>query len=254
VAIDQNNSTAPSNQGETGMKQHKIFVAVDIALFTIREGTFQVLMIKRGIPPFLDFWALPGGLIRMDIGPRGETPEEAALRELKEETGLIAGFGHLEQLGTYGDPDRDPREERAISIAYVGIGPELSDPSGGSDASLASFLPVVEVEEESIGQLAFDHSLIVKDAIARARAKLEYTTLATKFCSPAFTISELRAVYETIWGTRLDPGNFQKKVLAADGFLEDTGQKAESSATGGRPAKLYRAGSASSISPPIRRN
>ena len=249
----QQSSSTPPRSPDQGIKQHKVFVAVDIALFTIRDGIFQVLMIKRGVPPFLDFWALPGGLIRMDIGPRGETPEEAALRELKLETGLAAGFGHLEQLGTYGDPDRDPREERTISIAYVGIGPELPDPTGGSDASHASFLPVIEVNEELSDQLAFDHSLILKDATARARAKLEYSTLGTKFCSPTFTISELRAVYETIWGTTLDPGNFQKKVLAADSFLEDIGQKAEASATGGRPAKLYRAGAASSISPPLRR-
>jgi 8-oxo-dGTP diphosphatase len=254
VTDPQPTSSTPLEASDQGINQHKVFVAVDIALFTIRDGMFQVLMIKRGIPPFLDFWALPGGLIRMDIGPRGETPEEAALRELKEETGLAAGFGHLEQLGTYGEPDRDPRDERTISIAYVGMGPELSDPSGGSDASLASFLPVAEVEEELTGRLAFDHSLILKDAIARARAKLEYSTLATKFCTPTFTISELRTVYETIWASDLDPGNFQKKVLAADGFLQDTGEKAESSATGGRPAKLYRAGPASSITPPIRRN
>ena len=254
MTVNQESSSTPSGTEEQGIKRHKVFVAVDIALFTIREGIFQVLMIRRGIPPFLDFWALPGGLMRMDIGPRGETPEEAALRELREETGLAAGFGYLEQLGTYGDPDRDPREERTISIAYVGMGPELSDPTGGSDASLACFLPVAEIEEELAGQLAFDHSLILKDAIARARAKLEYSTLASKFCSPTFTISELRAVYETIWGTSLDPGNFQKKVLAADGFLEGTGQKAEASATGGRPAKLYRAGAASSITPSIRRN
>ncbi|MDG1845504.1 MAG: NUDIX domain-containing protein [Acidimicrobiales bacterium] len=236
------------------VEDHKVLVAVDIALFTIRDSKFQVLLIKRGIPPFLDFWALPGGLVRMDIGLRGEEPEEAALRELREETGLSKGLGYLEQLGTYGSPNRDPREQRVISIAYFGIGPNLEDPIGDSDASHATFMPVDQIAAEISSQLAFDHNEILFDAIERARAKLEYSTLATKFCSPAFTISELRSVYETIWGANLDPGNFQKKVLAADGFLEDTGQKAEASATGGRPAKLYRAGTASSITPPIRRN
>ena len=99
---------------------HKVLVATDIALFTIKDGVFQVLLIKRNVPPFLDYWALPGGLIRMDVGERGEEPEEAALRVLKEETGLTKDFGYFEQLGTYGDPYRDPREQRVISIASRG--------------------------------------------------------------------------------------------------------------------------------------
>ena len=182
------------------IEDHKVLVATDIALFTIKDGKFQVLLIKRGVPPFLDFWALPGGLIRMDIGDRGEEPEEAALRELKEETGLAKELGYLEQLGTYGSPNRDPRDQRVISIAYFGIGPTLEDPKGGSDASHATFMPVEEAVSDQMN-LAFDHRLILTDAVKRARAKLEYSTIATQFCSGEFTISELRKVYEIIWDT-----------------------------------------------------
>ena len=101
-------------------EQDVIRVAVDIALFTIREGIVQILLIKRGIPPFLGFWALPGGLIRTDLGELGEDPESAAIRELREETGLSVAPGYIEQLRTYGSPDRDPRN-RVISIAHVGL-------------------------------------------------------------------------------------------------------------------------------------
>ena len=242
----------PQDTEPLTIEDHKVLVATDIALFTIKDGIFQVLLIKRGVPPFLDFWALPGGLIRMDIGERGEEPEEAALRELREETGLAKDLGYLEQLGTYGSPNRDPREQRVISIAYFGIGPTLEDPAGGSDASHATFVPVEEAISDQM-DLAFDHRLILTDAIKRARAKLEYSTIATQFCTQEFTISELRKVYEIIWDTELDPGNFQKKVLSSPGFIMDLGRNAESSQTGGRPAKLYSAGTESLLNLPIRR-
>lgn len=247
-------SSDPLSQSTKALtiEDHKVLVATDIALFTIKDEKFQVLLIKRGLPPFLDFWALPGGLIRMDIGERGEEPEEAALRELKEETGLAKDLGYLEQLGTYGSPNRDPRDQRVISIAYFGIGPTLEDPEGGSDASYATFIPVEEAISDQIN-LAFDHQLILTDAVTRARAKLEYSTIATQFCGREFTISELRKVYETIWDTELDAGNFQKKILSSPGFITDLGRNADSSHTGGRPAKLYSAGTETLLSSPIRR-
>ena len=230
-------------------ERNVIRVAVDIALFTIREGKFQILLIKRGIPPFLNFWALPGGLIRTDLGELGEDPERAAIRELREETGLTVAPGYIEQLKTYGNPDRDPRN-RVISIAHMGIGPTLDNPTGGSDAIHAEFIPVEGINEDH--KLAFDHETIINDAVDRARSKLEYSTLATEFCPPEFTITELRNVYEAIWGTSLDPGNFQKKVLGCEGYIEEVGKTSPTSSTGGRPAKLYRAGSAKIINLPIR--
>ena len=172
--------------------------------------------------------------------------------QLKEETGLAKNLGYLEQLGTYGSPNRDPREQRVISIAYFGIGPTLEDPEGGSDASHATFVPVEKAISDQV-DLAFDHRLILTDAIKRARAKLEYSTIATQFCTQEFTISELRKVYEIIWDTELDPGNFQKKVLSSPGFITDLGRNAESSQTGGRPAKLYSAGTENLLNLAIRR-
>ncbi len=235
---------------ENGHSDHRVNVAVDIALFTIRDESLQVLLIERGIRPFRHHWALPGGLVRSDIGEKGEHPEEAALRELNEETGISQDMvGYLEQLGAYGDPERDPRN-RVISIAYFGIRPMSTEPTVGSGASDAFFVNVDQIGKP----LAFDHDSVLSDAIERARAKLEYSTIATEFCPPEFTISELRKVYEIVWGIPLDAGNFQKKVLGSSGFVEDTGRTAESSTTGGRPAKLYRAGNASLISPSIRRN
>ena len=236
-------------RAQNAIERDEIRVAVDIALFTIREKKFQILLIKRGIPPFLGFWALPGGLIRTDLGDLGEDPESAAIRELREETGLRVAPGYIEQLRTYGNPDRDPRN-RVISIAHLGIGPTLDKPTGGSDAIHAEFIPVEDVNENY--KLAFDHETIVADAVDRARSKLEYSTLATEFCPSEFTITELRNVYETIWGTSLDPGNFQKKVLGCEGYIEEVGKTSPTSSTGGRPAKLYRAGPAKIINLPIR--
>lgn len=232
-------------------QQNMIRVAVDVALFTIRDEKFQILLIKRGIPPFLGFWALPGGLIRTNLGKLGEDPKSAAIRELREETGLTVAPGHIEQLKTYGSPDRDPRN-RVISIAHLGIGPNLDNPSGGSYAIHAEFIPVEGIDQEF--KLAFDHKLIIDDAIDRARSKLEYTTLATEFCPPEFTITQLRTVYEIIWAIPLDPGNFQKKVLSSPGFVEDTGKNANPLSGGGRPARLYKSGSTAMINLPIRRN
>ena len=165
---------------------------------------------------------------------------------------MAKDLGYLEQLGTYGSPNRDPRDQRVISIAYFGIGPTLEDPEGGSDASHATFIPVEEAISDQMN-LAFDHQLILTDAVTRARAKLEYSTIATQFCGGEFTISELRKVYETIWDTELDAGNFQKKILGSPGFITDLGRNADSSQTGGRPAKLYSAGTETLLSSPIRR-
>ena len=220
-------------------ERHKVLVSVEIVLFTIRNGVFEVLVVKRNSPPFLDFWELPGGLIRLDIGQRGESADDAALRELNRSTGLTGvSLRYLEQLGTYGDPDRDPREERTIAIAYMGIAanaPELPEQNG------ASFVPVSYVEDELSNKLAFDHSIILSDAISKTRMGVQYSRLAAGFCTSSFTVSQLRHIHEIVLGKKLDPGNFQKKVLAAEGYLTETGQSERLAATRGRPAKLYNA-------------
>jgi 8-oxo-dGTP diphosphatase len=134
-----------------------------------------------------------------------------------------------------------------VSVAYLAIMPDLPIPTAGSDASSAAWVPVDKVR----GSLAFDHDRILDDAVERARQRLELTTLATAFCPAEFTIGDLRSVYEVVWGESLDPRNFSRKVINTEGFVEATDTK-RSPATG-RPAALYRAGSAKRLNPPIMR-
>jgi 8-oxo-dGTP diphosphatase len=221
-------------------------VTVDIVLLTVRRGRFSVLLIQRGGHPFRGSWALPGGFVRPD-----EDLEEAARRELEEETTLSA---HLEQLGTYGERWRDPRM-RVVSTAYVAFAPDLDPPEAGTDAAAADFWPVAGLGTEGGPKLAFDHARIIADAVERARAKLEYTTLATAFLDEPFTLSQLRAIYEEVWSQPVDASNFRRKVLRQKGFVIPVGESAgPQGAQGGRPAELYRRGSAGMLWPPLRRH
>ena len=225
----------------TNREHEALQAAVDLAILTVRNGQLQLLVIERGNEPFKGQLALPGGFLRP-----GEDLYEAAVRELREETGLDGRRLHLEQLGTYGAPDRDPRG-RIISVAYLALAPDLPLPVAGSDASRAQWTPV----ESVVGRLAFDHGRIVKDAVERARGRLEYTTLATAFCEETFTMGELRSVYEAVWSTPLDPRNFSRKVTNTEGFIQQTGDLRRQET--GRPATLYRRGQAQSLYPPMLR-
>ena len=216
-------------------------LAVDLAILTVRQDALQVLVITRANEPFRGRPALPGGFLRVD-----EDITEAAVRELAEETGLDGGRLHLEQLRAYGAPDRDPRG-RVVTVAFLAIMPDLPLPVAGSDASTAVWAPVDKVR----GTLSFDHDQILADAVERARSYLEFTTLATTFCAPAFTIGDLRNVYEVVWGRRLDPRNFNRKVVNTPGFVESTGERRIPEV--GRPAALYRAGDQKTLNPPIMR-
>ena len=190
-----------------------VAVTVDVALFAIRDDELHILLIQRGVEPFAGAWALPGGFIQA-----GEDLDAAAARELAEETGVTEDAIYLEQLRTYGSPGRDPRM-RVVTVAYWGACASLPAPLGSTDAAHAELVEVSQVEAGEI-KLAFDHEAIVRDALERVRAKLEYTALAARFCPPEFTISELRRVYETVWNTRLDPGNFQRKVRENRSFRQ----------------------------------
>jgi 8-oxo-dGTP diphosphatase len=231
-------------------------IAVDLVVLTVRDDALRLLLVRRGTPPFAGRWALPGGFVHPH-----EDLLRAAERELEEETGLTAPRGHLEQLATYGAPHRDPRG-RVISIAYLALLPDLALPTAGSDAADAAWCavhdlladarctwPTASLHEAS--HLAFDHERIVRDGVERARAKLEYSPLATAFCGPEFTVAELRVVYEAVWGHELDPRNFHRKVTTADGFVEATGRS--TTRAGGRPAQLYRRGPARFLHPPMLR-
>ncbi|MFF3214924.1 NUDIX domain-containing protein [Streptomyces sp. NPDC002886] len=220
------------------------WVTVDLAIFTMRGARLMVLLIDRGVEPFIGRPALPGGYVQ-----KGETLREGALRELWEEAGIDGGLLHLEQLGAYGDPGRDPRG-RVVTVAYLALGPNLPVPVGGTDAERAYWAPV-EGLGKGKARLAFDHSEILTEALEEVRRKLEYTPVATAFCASEFTLSELRTVYEVVWGQPLDPSNFRRKALGTKGFVEPTGGQRMPST--GRPAALYRRGAAWVLSPPLLR-
>ncbi|AEV83508.1 NUDIX hydrolase [Actinoplanes sp. SE50] len=222
------------------MTLNAMAVTVDLVLLTIRQQRLQVLLVRRGIEPFRGGWALPGGFVLDD-----EDLDDAARRELREETGVDAVAGHLEQLGTYGRPGRDPRG-RVVTVAYLAMLPDLPAPVAGSDAAGAAWRPVDEA-----GDLAFDHDRILADGVERARAKLEYTPLATAFCPPEFTVADLRVVYESVWQVQFDPRNFHRKVTTAEDFIEPTGHSVTRER--GRPAQLFRRGHAPLLHPPLLR-
>ncbi|RSN71136.1 MULTISPECIES: NUDIX hydrolase [Actinomadura] len=244
-----------------------VAVTVDVVALTIRDGALHVLLVRRGEAPYAGMSALPGGFVRAGGHHQGEDLPDAAVRELAEETGLEAGDAelgrlHLEQLGTYGSPGRDPRM-RIVSVAYLAFAPELPDPRAGGDAAAAEWTDVAALGLTASGgqrpgttrRLAFDHARILSDGLERARGKLEYTPLATAFCGDEFTIPELRAVYEAVWGEELHAGNFHRKVLSVPGFVESTGATSDRTAgrRGGPRPRLYRAGDARLLHPALLR-
>ena len=220
-------------------------VTVDVVILTMSERTLQVLLVRRGEAPFEGMWAVPGGFKRPT-----ETLDEAALRELSEETGMEIGT-HPTQFGAYGDPGRDPRMN-VVTVAYLAVVRDVGAVVGGTDASEAALMPVSAVLSEDL-DLAFDHLRIVRDAVERIRVELEVSGIATAFVGPTFTLAELRAVYEAIWGVQLDAANFRRSIVAEDGWVIPTGRHAQPGSAGGRPAELYRAGRAWDHGGPIHR-
>jgi 8-oxo-dGTP diphosphatase len=199
-------------------------VTVDLVIFTLLRGTLYVLLVKRGSPPFAGMWALPGGFVRMD-----ESLEEAARRELREESGVEDVY--LEQLYTFGDPQRDPRT-RVITVAYFAlVQAGRHRLHADTDAAEVDWFPAYEPPA-----LAFDHRQILDYAITRLRYKLEYTALAFELLPAEFTLTELQEAYEHVLNEQLDKRNFRRKVLDAD-ILESTGRCREGEH---RPARLYR--------------
>jgi 8-oxo-dGTP diphosphatase len=200
-------------------------LTVDCVVFGYDEGELKVLLIERGLQPFKGRWALPGGFVRVD-----ETLEQAARRELAEETGLKDVF--LEQLYTFGEVDRDPRE-RVISVAYYAL-VKLSEHEAraATDATNAEWFPVSKTPK-----LAFDHADILATALARLKGKVRYQPIGFELLPPRFTLSQLQHLYEAVLGTDLDKRNFRKKVL---GFGLLVPLKETQMAGPHRPAQLFR--------------
>jgi 8-oxo-dGTP diphosphatase len=201
-------------------------ITVDIVVFTIENDELKVLLIQRDRPPFEGQWALPGGFVGISEGL-----SSAAKRELKEKTGVSVTY--LEQLYTFGHPDRDPRE-RVISVAYYALIPTVHESiTAATDARDAQLHDI-----NALPTLAFDHARIVELARQRIKERLIDTTVAFQLLPDAFTMYELRRVHDLFLGEELDKRNFRKKIIALD-QIEETGEKRES--VRHRPARLYRA-------------
>ena len=180
-------------------------LTVDCVVFGLDEDRqLKVMLIQRDIPPFEGEWALPGGFIHLD-----ESLEEAAFRELREETGIEKIF--LEQLYTFGNVDRDPRE-RVVTVAYYGlINLGEQNIKATTDAREAAWFPI-----EKVPQLAFDHDHILAIAQQRLKGKVRYEPIGFELLPTKFTLSELQQLYETILGQELDKRNFRRKILNMD--------------------------------------
>ena len=207
-------------------KYERPSVTVDVVIFSILDEQLKVLLVKRKAWPYEGMWAIPGGFITM-----AETLEAAAYRELAEETNVTSEDVYLEQLYTFGEPDRDPRT-RVITVAYFAlVSADKLTPHAASDAEDVSWFSVYDLP-----RLAFDHADILDYALTRLRYKLEYSAVGFQLLPEKFTLRELQDAYEIILGTRLDKGNFRSKlrktqvVEMVDGYRD----------TGGRPARLYR--------------
>jgi 8-oxo-dGTP diphosphatase len=220
-------------------------VTVDVVILTMSAGALHVLLVRRGEAPFEGMWAIPGGFKRPI-----ETLDEAATRELREETGVDAA-SLLAQFGAYGDPERDPRMN-VVTVGYLAVIRDVGTIVAGTDAVDAALFPVSEVLNEKL-ELAFDHLRIVRDAIERVRVELEVSGIATAFVGTTFTLAELRAVYEAVWGVQLDAANFRRSIVSEEGWVIPTGRRARPGSAGGRPAELYRAGRAWIHGGPIHR-
>lgn len=202
-------------------------LTVDCVVFGFDDGSgaLQVLLIRRGIAPFKDHWALPGGFVRVE-----ETLDEAARRELAEETNLSTVF--LEQLYTFGTVDRDPRE-RVVSVAYYALTkPADHTTAASTDAAEARWFPVSDIPS-----LAFDHATILDAALTRLRGKLRYEPIGFELLPPKFTLTQLQRLYESVLGAEIDKRNFRKKVLSHELLipLKETHRDGPH-----RPAQLFR--------------
>jgi 8-oxo-dGTP diphosphatase len=199
-------------------------VAVDVAVFTVRDGSLRVLLVQARSGPFAGWWALPGGRVGEE-----ESLDAAAARELPARTAVRDVY--LEQLYTFGQPQRDPRG-RVVSVAYVGL---VADPERVTGTSEGKYAAATWHPVSRLPQLAYDHAAVARLAVARLRAKLQYTNLVYTLLPRTFTLGELQALYEAILGRQLDRRNFRRRVLSL-GLLRPLGRMRRGAH---RPAALY---------------
>jgi 8-oxo-dGTP diphosphatase len=207
------------------MKQD-IKVSVDAVVFGYdQEHGISVLLIKRRYEPFQKMWALPGGLVL-----NGESIDDAVNRELKEEAGIDVNY--LEQLYSFGAPDRDPRNQ-VVSIAYFGlVRPKDFQLSAQTDAEDVAWFSI-----KKLPRLAFDHKKIIDTALKRLRGKITYEPVGFELLEKEFPFSDLENLYQSLLDQDIDRRNFKKKIMAL-GILEETDATLQRKA--GRPARLFR--------------
>lgn len=228
----------------TDITHHARFaVAVDVVALSVRKSRLHVVLVEREGEPFAGQWALPGVIPGPD-----EALEDAAARALSTKAGLV---GHIEQLKSYYTPERDPRMP-VLSVAYVAFLSLKAQPSAGRHTTAARWVEVqtaggrAVVTAPSHMPVAFDHADIVADGVERAASKLEWTPLATAFLEDTFTITDIRQVYEAIWGQPLSPPNFHRKAISTFGFIQPAKGKRCN-------AQLYQRGRAVILDPPVNR-
>jgi 8-oxo-dGTP diphosphatase len=198
-------------------------VTVDILIFTIKDNSLKVLLVKRNNEPFKGMWAIPGGFVKLE-----ESLETAAKRELQEETGVKEVY--LEQLYTFGEPKRDPRE-RVITVSYLAlINSDKITLKASTDVSDAKWFNISELPK-----LAFDHSVILEYALKRLRWKFEYSPIAFSLLPEKFSIGQLQKIYDLVFNRKFDKRNFNKKIRSLN-ILKEEGILKEVSY---RPPQLY---------------
>ena len=206
-------------------KYERPSVAVDIILFTIEDDQLKLLLVRRNEEPYKGKWALPGGFVKMD-----ESLDQAAIRELKEESGVRDVY--LEQLYTFGEPQRDPRT-RVISVTYMALAAKtVWRLRASGDVVETGFFSITDLPA-----LAFDHGSIFKYGLERLKSKLGYSSIAFGLLPSTFTLSQLQKIYEVILSKNIDKRNFRKKMFSTD-LLVSVGEKLAGGAH--RPAELFR--------------
>jgi len=207
------------------MQITKHFLSVDLVVFGLdKQDDLRILLVKRALQPYKDEWALPGGFVR-----DGENLEQAARRELMEETGVRDLF--LEQLYTFSTLERDPRGQ-VITVAYYGLVNLKQHPlQAATDAADAQWISL-----GAWSQLAFDHQKIIDVALQRLNSKLRYQPIGFELLPPKFTLTALQNLYESILGQNLNRRNFRSKILKMGILIQVERQKDVAH----RPAFLYR--------------